>query len=323
MKKALITGISGMDGSYLSENLLEKGYEVHGLIRRNSVTENQSYRLNHIKEKIHLHYGDVNELPSIMNLINFCQPDEIYNLAAQSHVRISFNIPSYTMQTNAQGFLNVLEAVRLTNPSTKIYQASSSEIFGNNVDPDGYQRISTKMNPVSPYGCSKLAAHNLAINYRNSYNMFVVSGILFNHESPRRGANFVTAKVIEGAIKILKNKTNTLSLGNLNSARDWGHSIDYVEAMYLMMQNTVPKDYVVSTGVSHTVLDLVKYTFEKLGLDYTKHVIIDPNYYRPEELNVLKGDSSEIRKELGWSPKYNFENLIDEMIEYYMEKYGH
>lgn len=312
-----------MDGSYLLENLISKGYEVHGMVRRNSVAENQSYRLNHIKENVVLHYGDVSDYSSVIELINKVSPDEIYNLAAQSHVRISFDIPNYTLQTNTQGFLNILEAVRILNKNIKIYQASSSEMFGNNIDDDGYQRITTKMTPVSPYGCSKLAAHNLAVNYRTSYNMFIVSGILFNHESPRRGTNFVTAKVVEGAVKILKGKSKTLALGNLGASRDWGHSSDYVEAMYLMMQNKTPKDYVVSTGTSHTILELVQYTFDKLGLNYENHVVIDPIYYRPEELNSLKGDSSEIRKELGWSPNYNFENLIDEMIEYYMEKYGH
>lgn len=315
--KALITGISGMDGSYLSEYLLELGYEVHGMVRRHSVAENQSYRLNHIKDKVNLHYGDVTDFNSVFNIINKCQPDEIYNLAAQSHVRISFDIPTYTLQTNTQGFLNILEAIRLINSKIKIYQASSSEMFGNNIDEDGYQRITTKMSPVSPYGCSKLAAHSLAINYRHSYNMFIVSGILFNHESPRRGTNFVTAKVVEGAVKILKNQSTSLTLGNLNSSRDWGHSRDYVRAMHLMMQNIAPKDYVVSTGISHTITELLQYTFNKLDLNYKDYIKIDPIYYRPEELKELKGDSSEIRNELNWTPSYTFESMLDEMIKYY------
>lgn len=229
-------------------------------------------------------------------------------------------MPSYTLQTNTQGFLNVLEAVKIMNPNIRVYQASSSEMFGNNIDPDGYQRITTPMVPVSPYGCSKLAAHNLAHNYRNSYNMFIVCGILFNHESERRGTNFVTAKVVEGAVKIAKGQANQLSLGNLDASRDWGHSKDYVTAMWMMMQNTKPKDYVVSTGVSHTIRDLVELAFGKFGLDYTKHIIQDPIYYRPEELNVLKGDCSEIKKDLGWYSRYSFESIIYEMIEYYSKK---
>jgi GDPmannose 4,6-dehydratase len=318
MKKVFIIGAGGQDGSFLAEYLLEQGYEVHGMVRRHSVAENQSYRLNHIKNNIQLHYGDITDASNIFNLINNIRPDEIYNLAAQSHVKISFDLPQYTFQSNALGFLNILEAVRLTNKKIKIYQASSSEMFGNNIDEDGFQRITTKMAPVSPYGCSKLAAHNLANNYRNSYNMFIVSGILFNHESPRRGTNFVTAKVCEGAVKILKDKSKTLSLGNLNTARDWGHSKDYVKAMHLMMQNNIAKDYVVATGESRTIENLVDYVFNKLNLDAKKYIQLDPSFLRPEELNILKGDSTQIRNELNWEPEYTFETLIDEMLEYYL-----
>ena len=313
--KALITGISGQDGSYLAQYLLNLGYEVHGIVRRHSVAENQSYRLNHIADKLHLHYGELTDSMSVFNLINKIHPDEIYNLAAQSHVRISFDLPGYTNQVNSQGFLNVLEAVRVIDKNIKIYQASSSEMFGNSIDEDGYQRITTPMNPVSPYGCSKLAAHNLAINYKHSYNMFIVSGILFNHESPRRGTNFVTAKVVDGAVKIF-NKTNKakLKLGNLEAARDWGHSKDYVKAMHLMMQNSIPKDYIVATGESRTVRQLTEYVFNKLGMNYQEHIEQDEKFLRPEELNVLKGDSFPIRQELGWKPDYTFEQMIDEMI---------
>jgi len=318
MKKVFIIGAGGQDGSFLAEYLLEQGYEVHGMVRRHSVAENQSYRLNHIKNNIQLHYGDITDASNIFNLINNIRPHEIYNLAAQSHVKISFDLPQYTFQSNALGFLNILEAVRLTNKKIKIYQASSSEMFGNNIDEDGFQRITTKMTPVSPYGCSKLAAHNLANNYRNSYNMFIVSGILFNHESPRRGTNFVTAKVCEGAVKILKDKSKTLSLGNLNAARDWGHSKDYVKAMHLMMQNNIAKDYVVATGESRTIENLVDYVFNKLNLDAKKYIQLDPSFLRPEELNILKGDSTQIRNELNWEPEYTFETLIDEMLEYYL-----
>jgi GDPmannose 4,6-dehydratase len=318
--KVLITGISGQDGYNLTKYLLSMNYEVHGVVRRHSVAENQSYRLNEIKDQITLHYGDLTDASNIFNLINKIRPEEIYNLAAQSHVRISFDMPGYTNQVNTQGFLNVLEAVRSIDPTIKVYQASSSEMFGNNIDSDGYQRITTPMSPVSPYGCSKLAAHNLVKNYRNSYGMFIVSGILFNHESPQRGVNFVTAKVVEGAVKIKKNKADKLCLGNLDASRDWGHSKDYVRAMHLMMQNETPKDYVVASGVSHTVAYLCDYVFSELDLNYKDYVVINENYLRPEELDVLKGDASEIRNELGWKPEYNFQSLLDEMIQYYMEK---
>jgi GDPmannose 4,6-dehydratase len=312
--KALISGISGQDGSYLAQHLLDLGYEVHGIVRRHSVAENQSYRLNHIADKLHLHYGELTDSMNIFNLINKIRPDEIYNLAAQSHVRISFDLPGYTNQVNNQGFLNILEAVRVINKNIKIYQASSSEMFGNSIDEDGYQRITTPMNPVSPYGCSKLAAHNLAINYKHSYDMFIVSGVLFNHESPRRGKNFVTAKVVDGALKIKNGKMSELKLGNLEAARDWGHSKDYIRAMHLMMQQDKPEDYVVATGESRTVRDLVQYVFAKLNLNYEDYIIQDERFLRPEELNTLKGDSSPIRASLGWKPEYSFEQMIDEMI---------
>jgi GDPmannose 4,6-dehydratase len=314
MKKVFITGISGQDGSFLSEYLLSLGYEVYGMVRRHSVPENQSYRLDHISDKITLHYGDLTDSMNIFNLIEKIHPDEIYNLAAQSHVRISFDMPGYTNQVNNQGFLNILEAVRVIDKNIKIYQASSSEMFGNKIDDDGYQRITTPMQPVSPYGCSKLAAHNLAVNYRHSYDMFIASGILFNHESARRGVNFVTAKVVAGAEKIKRGNSEKLKLGNLDAARDWGHSKDYVKAMHLMMNNDTPKDYVVATGQSRTVEELTKYVFNKMHLDYKEHVEFDEKFLRPEELNVLKGDSSPIRQELGWKPEYTFEQMIDEMI---------
>jgi GDPmannose 4,6-dehydratase len=320
MKKVLITGISGQDGSYLAEHLLNLNYEVHGIIRRHSVAENQSYRLNHIKNDINLHYGDLTDHGCIFNLINKIEPEKIYNIGAQSHVKISFEMPSYTHQVNTQGFLNILESVKAINKKIKIYQASSSEMFGNNIDNDGYQRITTKMNPVSPYGVSKLFSHNLSSNYRHSYDMFIVSGVLFNHESPRRGSNFVTAKVVDGAVKIHKKIIKNLSLGNLNAARDWGHAKDYVKAMDLMMNNNSPEDFVVSTGESHTVKELCEYVFSKLNMNYQDFVTVDPKYFRPEELNVLKGDCSPIKKLLGWSPEYSFEKLIDEMLEYSLTK---
>jgi len=319
MKKALITGINGQDGSYLAEFLLEKKYEVHGIMKRNSVSETQAIRVEHITDKITLHYGDITDLSSLIRIISDVQPDEIYNLAAQSHVRISFDEPIYTSQATGVGALNVIEAVRLLKLNTKIYQASSSEMFGNNIDGDGYQREDTKMLPVSPYGISKLFAHNMGINYRHSYGMFISNGILFNHESPRRGTNFVTNKVCKEAVKIKLGLTNKLKLGNLDSTRDWGHAKDYVGAMWMILQQETPDDFVCATGISHSVKDLVKYVFDKLNLDWTQYVETDNKYLRPEELNDLKGDSTKLRDLTGWKPKYTFESMLDEMVEYWLE----
>jgi len=320
-KIALITGINGQDGSYLAEFLLEKGYEVWGTIKRNSVAENQTSRLDEIYPQLlgKLHYADLTDLASLISIIQQCQPDEIYNLAAQSHVRISFDQPIYTAQATGIGTLNLLEAIRLTKPNAKIYQASSSEMFGNNIDEDGYQRETTPMNPVSPYGCAKVYSYNICRNYRNSYGMFISNGILFNHESPRRGTNFVTNKVVKTAVEIKKGLRNELVLGNLEATRDWGHAKDYVEAMWLILQQDNPDDFTCATGISNSVQYLVDYTFNKLNLDVQKYVKTDPKYLRPEELKDLKGDSSKLRA-LGWKPKYTFETMIDEMIEYWMEK---
>ena len=322
MKTALITGINGQDGSYLSELLLEKGYEVWGVLKRNSVAENQTARIpDNIFKKLNLVYGDLTDLSSIISVIQKCKPDEIYNLAAQSHVRISFDQPIYTSQVTGLGTLNVLEAVRLTNKEIKIYQASSSEMFGNNIDEDGFQRETTPMNPVSPYGCAKVFSYNICRNYRNSYKMFISNGILFNHESPRRGINFVTNKVAKEAVKIKLGLSSELKLGNLEASRDWGHAKDYVEGMWLMLQHDKPEDFVCSTGISHTVKDLVGYVFSSLELDWEKYVVIDDKYLRPEELKHLKGDCSKIKKVLSWKPKYSFEDMMDEMIEYWLEYY--
>jgi GDPmannose 4,6-dehydratase len=323
-KRALITGINGQDGSYLAEFLIEKGYEVFGTVKRNSVAENQTARLDSVYDKIgkNLIYADLTDIASLLNALRISNPDEIYNLAAQSHVRISFDQPLYTAQATGIGTLNVLEAVRSFNPKIKIYQASSSEMFGNSIDQDGFQRESTSMNPVSPYGCAKVFSYNICRNYRNSYGMYISNGILFNHESPRRGTNFVTNKACKEAVKIKLGLSNKLALGNLDATRDWGHAKDYVEAMWLILQRESPDDYVCSTGVSHSVKDLVEYVFGKLDLDWKDYVVQDEKFLRPEELDDLKGDSRKLRSLTGWSPKYTFETMLDEMIEHWLSYYS-
>jgi GDPmannose 4,6-dehydratase len=321
MKKALITGINGQDGSYLSEFLLDKGYEVWGTLKRNSVAENQTARLGEAYKDVKLEYADMTDLASLMRVLSVCQPDELYNLAAQSHVRISFDQPLYTTNVTGIGALNVLEAVRLISPHTKIYQASSSEMFGNSTDGDGYQRETTAMNPVSPYGCAKVFAYNISRNYRHSYGMFVSNGILFNHESPRRGTNFVTNKVVKEAVKIKLGLSSELRLGNLNATRDWGHAKDYVKAMWMILQMDKPNDYVCSTGISHSVQDLCEYVFSSLELNWRDYVKADSKFFRPEELHNLKGDSIKLRNATGWQPEYTFETMLSEMINYWLQYY--
>jgi len=319
--RALITGINGQDGSYLAEFLLEKGYEVFGTIKRNSVSENQTARLDNVYKEIrnNLFYADLCDQSSLISAIHKSRPTEIYNLAAQSHVRISFDQPIYTTLSTGLGTLNLLESIRIIDPTIKMYQASSSEMFGNTVDGDGYQRETTPMNPVSPYGCSKVYSYNICRNYRESYNLFVSNGILFNHESPRRGSNFVTSKVVKTAMQIKKGIKEELVLGNLNATRDWGHAKDYVKAMWQILQHDTPDDFVCATGISHSVQDLVDYTFSKLKIS-KNCVRTDQKFLRPEELNDLKGDYTKLKNTLGWKPTYTFESMLDEMIEYWDQK---
>jgi GDPmannose 4,6-dehydratase len=321
MKKALITGINGQDGSYLAEFLIEKGYDVYGILKRNSVAENQTARLNNVYDKITLEYADLTDMSSLVRVIQKIMPDEIYNLAAQSHVRISFDQPIYTANVTGLGTLNLLEAVKLIKSNTKIYQASSSEMFGNSIDLDGFQRENTPLNPVSPYGCAKVFSYNICRNYRNSYGMFISNGILFNHESPRRGTNFVTNKVCKESVKIKLGLSNELRLGNLEATRDWGHAKDYVKAMWEILQLDKPDDFVCATGVSHSVRELCEYVFGKLELDWTKYVKQDEKFLRPEELHDLKGDSSKLVKITGWTHDYTFESMLDEMIDYWINYY--
>ena len=320
MKKALITGIAGQDGSYLAEYLLGKNYEVHGIVRRNSTHEHQSSRLNPNTKNLFTHYGDLSDISSLNKVLLDVQPDEIYNLAAQSHVRISFDVPQYTVQTNALGVLNLLEAFKQSSPSSKFYQASSSEMFGNSVDEDGYQRETTPLNPVSPYGCAKVFAYNICRNYRNAYGLHIVNGILFNHESPRRGSNFVTNKVVKTAVEIKKGFKDKLELGNMDSYRDWGHSKDYVRAMHMIINHNKPDDFVVSTGKTNSVREMTEYVFSRLGMDYKSYVTQNPKYIRPKELKYLKGDCSKLKKTFDWEPKYSFETLMDEMIDFWINE---
>ncbi len=321
-KIALITGISGQDGSYLAEFLIEKGYKVVGIVRRHSVAENQSERVEHIRKDIDLHYADLTDLTSLMKIFHAYQFDEVYNLGAMSNVGVSFKIPLYTQEANYLGFINLLEVIRETqSKEIKIYQASSSEMFGNCVDDDGFQRETTPMIPVSPYGISKLSAHLYANHYRRAYKMNIWCGILFNHESPRRGTNFVTGKVAKAVAEIKLGLRYKIQLGTLDTFRDWGHSKDYVKVMWQMLNETEPDDFICCTGITHSIRVLCKVAFERIGIsDYSQYVEIEDKYKRDEELTYLRGCSDKLLKQINVSFEYDFKTMINEMVDYHIEK---
>lgn len=336
MKKALITGITGQDGSYLAEFLLEKGYEVHGMIRRASTFNTK--RIDHLFEnpeignkKLFLHYGDLSDSSNINRLLEKIQPDEIYNLGAQSHVKVSFEVPEYTAQTDAVGTLRIFDAIKETGIKTKFYQASTSELFGG-IPETAPQNEKTPFYPKSPYGAAKLYAYWITVNYRESYDLYAVNGILFNHESPRRGETFVTRKITRAVASIIAGKQEKLTLGNLDAKRDWGFAGDYVEAMWLMLQQEKPQDYVIATGETHTVREFTELAFKEVGIDiewrgtgvdekgYDKKtgrvlVEVNPKYFRPAEVELLWGDPTKAEKELGWKRKVDFKGLVKMMVE--------
>jgi GDPmannose 4,6-dehydratase len=325
VKKALITGVTGQDGSYLAELLLEKGYEVHGLIRR--VSMNNLQRIKGLE--IYLHYGDLSDSVSINEIVKKVKPDEIYNLAAQSHVKTSFDCPESTGDINALGVIRLLEAIRLNNLDCKFYQASTSELFGNNFTEEEFyneqanewqkrrhQNEQTPFYPCSPYALSKLYAYWACVNYRDAYGMFTCNGILFNHESPRRGEDFVTRKITKAVARIKKGLQDKLYLGNMESRRDWGHAKDYVKAMYLMMQQSEPDDFVIATGEAHSVKAFVKLAFDCVELNWYDYVEVDPKLYRPKEVHFLRGNPTKAKEKLGWEPDYTFSDLVSEMVNY-------
>ena len=330
MKRALITGITGQDGSYLAELLLEKGYEIHGIVRRASLIN--THRIDHIYKKLNLHYGDLTDSTNLVRIIQKVQPDEIYNLGAQSHVKVSFEMPEYTGQTDALGTLRILEAVRLLGMEEKvrIYQASTSELYG--LVQEVPQKETTPFYPRSPYGVAKLYGYWIVKNYRESYGMYACSGILFNHESPRRGETFVTRKIVRGLKAISEGKQTLLQLGNLDAKRDWGHARDYCEAMWMMLQQESPEDYVIATGVQHSVREFVEKAAPYFGMNIEWHgsgedeigmdkntkktiITVNPKYYRPAEVETLLGDPTKAKEQLGWEPKVSFSELVMEMCE--------
>ncbi len=318
VKKALVTGITGQDGSYLAELLLEKGYEVHGIIRRASTFN--TARIDHLYQDPHingvrlfLHYGDIADSTNLIKLLYGIQPEEIYHLAAQSHVRVSFDIPEYTGDVTGLATVRILEAIRETGLRAKFYQASSSEIFGKVLEVP--QSETTPFYPRSPYGAAKVYAYWITVNYRESYGLFGCNGILFNHESPRRGETFVTRKITRAVPQIKAGLQDKLYLGNLDAKRDWGYAKEYVEAMWLMLQQDEPEDYVIATGETHSVREFLEEAFSYAGLDWRKHVEIDKRYYRPAEVDLLIGDASKAKKKLGWEPKTKFKDLVHLMVD--------
>jgi GDPmannose 4,6-dehydratase len=322
MKRALITGITGQDGSYLTELLLEQGYQVYGIVRRSSSFNTD--RIDHLYQDPHepnarlrMFYGDLNDSSSLNTILRNTQPDEIYNLGAQSHVRVSFDVPEYTADVTGLGTVRILEAIRDTGIKPKFYQASSSELFGRVREVP--QRETTPFYPRSPYGCAKAYAYHITVNYRESYGLFACNGILFNHESERRGETFVSRKITRAATRIKYGLQEKLYLGNLEARRDWGYAKDYVEAMWLMLQADEPDDYVIATGENHSVREFLTETFDYLNLDWKEYVDVDPRYYRPAEVDVLLGDASKARRVLGWEPKVSFKELVRLMVDYDLE----
>jgi GDPmannose 4,6-dehydratase len=315
-KRALITGITGQDGSYLAELLLEKGYEVHGMVRRSS--EEKFERIAHLRDRIKLHQGDLLDQFSLVSLLSSIEPDEVYNLAAQSFVPTSWNQPVLTGEFTALGVTKMLEAIRHTRPKVRFYQASSSEMFGKVLAVP--QTEETPFYPRSPYGVAKAYGHHITVNYRESFGLYAVSGILFNHESPRRGLEFVTRKVTHGVARIKLGLQERLPMGNLDAKRDWGFAGDYVDAMWRMLQQPEPDDYVIATNETHTVRELVEIAFARVGLDWRKHIFIDPAFVRPAEVDLLIGDYSKAKKKLGWEPKVRFQQLVEMMVDADLER---
>ncbi len=323
-RSALITGITGQDGSYLAELLLEKGYTVHGVVRRSSSFS--TGRIDHLYQDIHeeskllLHYGDLTDGQALTNLVHDLEPDEIYNLGAQSHVRVSFDQPVYTLMSDGVGALNVLEAARLQNKRkpVRVYQASSSEMFGKVMETP--QTETTPFNPQSPYACAKVYAYFQTVNYRRSYDLFACNGILFNHESPRRGETFVTRKITRAATRIKLGLQKKLYLGNLDAKRDWGYAKDYVDAMWRILQQDVPEDYVIATGETRTIREFLEMVFGQLELDWNEYVEVDPRYFRPAEVDLLLGDASKARKQLDWTPQTDVRELARIMVEHDLEQ---
>jgi len=310
-KKAFITGITGQDGSYLAELLLDKGYEVHGLVRRSSSFN--TWRIDHIRGRLALHYGDLVDQYSLVRTLQRLRPDEVYNLAAQSHVKVSFEMPEYTADVTAVGVLRLLDAVREAGLETRVYQAGSSEMFG--LVQETPQTEKTPFHPRSPYGCAKIFGHWVAVNYREGYGMHISNGILFNHESPRRGENFVTRKITMGLAAIKRGEMKELRLGNLDAKRDWGFARDYVEAMWLMLQQPKPDDYVIATGETHSVREFLEEAFSYVGLDWQDYVKVDQKYFRPAEVDLLLGDPAKAKRVLGWTPRVTFKDLVRLMVD--------